>query len=183
VTVFLYGGSLSAARGTTLLLDAFRRLEGSQYRLWITGEGDARADVEAAAAADPRIQYWGFVSYDNALELYRRATILVNPHLTGVRSGRYQFPSKLIEYLASGRPVVSTRTPEIEREYGDVVVLAGDESPDALAAAMRETAARSEADLAAFGIRGREFVLREKTWERQGARIAGFLREVVARAR
>jgi glycosyltransferase involved in cell wall biosynthesis len=178
---FMYAGSLSATKGTALLLDAFRLLEGDRYRLWITGEGPMRGAVEEAAAADPRIRYWGFVPYGEAMRLYRQATIFVNPHASTVRSARYQFPSKILEYLAVGRPVISSVTPEIESEYGDIVILVQEESAEALAEAMQRAAAMPEVELAALGRKGRDFVLREKTWERQSARIAQFIREICSR--
>ena len=160
-----------------MLLNAFERLPGDRYRLWITGDGECRRDVEAAAARDPRITYFGFLPYARVIELYGRAAILLNPHLTTVRSARYQFPSKILEYLAAGRPVVSTSTPGVAEEYGHVVRLSSADTPEAFAAAMQEAASLPFEARIEEGRRGREFVLEAKSWKRQGERIVSFIRE------
>jgi glycosyltransferase involved in cell wall biosynthesis len=175
----MYAGGLSELKGIPLLLDAFSRLPGPEYRLWITGAGPLQATVERAAANDARITFWGFPPYGEVLAMYQRASLLVNPHSSTEASARYLFPSKLIEYLASGTPVLSTRsTPEIEREYGSVLYTIARDSGEELADAVRRVAALPVGERRALGAQAREFVLREKTWEVQGRRVARFVRDV-----
>jgi glycosyltransferase involved in cell wall biosynthesis len=177
--VVMYAGDFSELRGVRLLLEAFSLLPDSQTRLWITGKGELRGLVETAARRDPRITYWGYIRHADVLALYRQATVLINPHSTREHSARYLFPSKVLEYLAAGRPVISTCGEGIEEGYRGAVFLLRNETPAGLAALLAEVLARPEAELAAFGLRGREFVLREKSWDRQGRRIATFIRETV----
>jgi glycosyltransferase involved in cell wall biosynthesis len=173
----MYAGELSELKGLPLLLSAFARLEGPGYRLWITGKGELRAALEAAATRDPRIVYRGFPPYEQVLDLYRRADVLVNPHSTRHLSARYLFPSKLLEYLATGTPVISTPcTPEVGQEYGDVLVLMREESTDELVAAVRRVETMPAEERRALGQAARRLVLERKTWRAQGARIAGLIR-------
>lgn len=175
VVTLMYAGGLFEMKGVPLLLDAMERLPGLAYRLWITGDGPLRTSVERAAENDPRITYWGFPSYDEVLQLMRRATILINPHSTRHRSSRYVFPSKLVEYLAIGKPVITTRsTPEIADEY-DGIAFVVDENPDAFANKIVEIAALSPRTRAEIGERARHFVLSQKSWTVQGERIARFI--------
>ena len=53
-------GSLGRHKGILTLLDAFADADDS-WRLVIAGHGACRRQVEAAAAADPRIEYLGHV--------------------------------------------------------------------------------------------------------------------------
>ena len=182
--VLMYAGGLSELKGIPLLLSAMAYLHEPSYLLWITGDGPLRATVEAAAAADPRIRYWGFAPYSEVLQLMREATILINPHSTGLESARYVFPSKLIEYLASGKPVISTASsPVTVEQYRDVMFTVDEDTPEALAAAIRMVSALPPQDLATMGARGREYVLSHKSWSAQGLRIANFMREIVGRRR
>jgi glycosyltransferase involved in cell wall biosynthesis len=177
--VIMYSGGLSELKGIPLLLNAFSRLPGPRYRLWITGSGPLQGAVERAAAADPRITFWGFPPYAEVLSLYARASLLVNPHSTTHASARYLFPSKLIEYLASGTPVLSTcSTPEVQREYGDVLYALRQESGEALAAEVLRVSALPAGVRRATGTRARDFVLREKSWAVQGRRVARFMQDV-----
>jgi glycosyltransferase involved in cell wall biosynthesis len=179
--ILMYSGGLAELKGVPLLLSAFARLQGEHFRLWIAGNGPLRPEVEDAARRDPRIEYLGVVPNDRVLELYEQVTVLVNPHSTTHLSARYLFPSKLIEYLATGRPVISTcSTPEVREEYGCVTFLLQEEDPAELAGLIQRLAAMPRPELAAVGERGREFVLRHKTWDVQGRRIATFMRETIA---
>jgi glycosyltransferase involved in cell wall biosynthesis len=173
----MYSGMLNEMNGIPLLLDAFARLRGAEWRLWIYGGGPLAREVKAAAARDPRIVFhpWEQVPVAEMRRRQREAAVLVNPRPSGHRANRYSFPSKLLDYLVSGTPVVSTAPPGIPDEYHPHLELAADETPEGLAAAIRRAAARPDAERAARGARAREFVLRDKTWDRQAARIGEFL--------
>jgi glycosyltransferase involved in cell wall biosynthesis len=178
--ILMYAGGLSKLKGIPLLLDAFSRVSGDSHQLWITGSGPLQSTVEDAAARDPRIRYWGFQSRSALLDLYAQADVLVNPHSIRSASARYLFPSKLIEYLATGTPVVTTcSTPEVGEQYGRFVFIAADDSPCALAEAISGAVRLPRMELAAMGAAGREFVLMNKTWAVQGRRIAAFISGVV----
>jgi glycosyltransferase involved in cell wall biosynthesis len=173
----MYAGQLSDFKGLPLLLAAFARLPGDRYRLWITGKGEMQADVEAAATLDPRIVYWGFPPYEQVLDLYRSADVLVNPHSGDHGSSMYCFPSKLLEYLATGTPVITTRsTPEVEEEYGGVVMLLQEDTPEELMEAVLRLEAMSPAARRALGEAGRRLVLERKSWSVQARRIADMIR-------
>jgi glycosyltransferase involved in cell wall biosynthesis len=176
--VLLYSGQLSELKGIPLLLEAFNGLpEG--YELWLTGDGPLRDQVRAAASADGRIRFYGMIPYPEVLTLARRATILVNPHSALPATARYLFPSKLIEFLASGRPVVTTvSTPEVRSEYADVAYLVEEETPEALRAMILHVAALPESERRARGEAARGLVRARKTWRAQGERIGRFIASV-----
>jgi len=175
----MYAGKLDELRGIPLLLQAFSLLSGDQYRLWITGQGPLREQVEQAAKEDPRITYWGFLPYAEILSLYRKATILINPRCTKSLATRYQFPSKVVEYLATGKPVITTCTADVEEEYRGLVLALRDETPEALARLIDQVARMGSADRNAIGVAARQYILERKTWEHQGKRIAEFIRRQV----
>jgi glycosyltransferase involved in cell wall biosynthesis len=180
--VVMYSGRLVALKGVPLLLSAFSRLEGHRYRLWISGDGPLRGDVERAAARDRRIRYFGLLPVHEMRERYRQATVFVNPHSAKLRSARYVFPSKLIEYLATGKPVITTcSTPEVEEEYASVSFVLTEEDPAELAGMIRRLAQMPQVQLDAMGERGRAFILGQKSWGVQGRRIAVFLKALVDR--
>jgi len=178
--VVMYSGMLNEMNGIPLLLESFARLAEPGWRLWVYGGGPLDAAVRAAARRDPRITLhpWDVVPEAEVLRRQRQAHVLVNPRPSSHRANRYSFPSKLLEYLASGTPVVSTVPPGIPAEYHPHLLVPADESPDGIAAALRRAAHLSDAECALRAGRARAWLLREKTWERQAERIAGFLRSV-----
>ncbi len=178
VIVLMYAGGLSALKGVPLLLDAMALLPQSRFRLWVTGEGPLRGAVEQAAALDDRIVYLGYLPHSEVVARMHRASILVNPHATDLASARYVFPSKLLEYIATGTPVITTcSTPEIARDYGDVCFLSPLATPEAFAATIERVAKLGRDERRRIGEHARCYVLSNKSWKVQGGRIASFIRE------
>ena len=95
-------------------------------RLAVTGprEGDPASRWLAAAAAEAgvtrQVELRGHVDRAELLRLYRGARALLIPLFDDTRS-RARFPTKIGEYLASARPVVSTSVGEMPRHFTDGV--------------------------------------------------------------
>lgn len=170
----MYSGNLNELSGAKLALDAFALLDNPKYRLWFTGRGPLQDQIEQAAKKDTRIHYWGFVERSTYLSLAAQATVLLNPRLDWPEN-RYNFPSKLLEYLASGRPVITTCTSDLEVEYGDKAFLLHEQTPQALARLIEDVCNKEQAELDAFGERARMYMLANKTWTAQGRRGYEFL--------
>jgi glycosyltransferase involved in cell wall biosynthesis len=170
-----FSGTLVYANGLQLLLDAFALVKDPSIQLWISGRGDMEAKVIKAAKHDARIHFWGFLERKDLLNLMRRSMVLVNPRPAFLLEHRYNFPSKILEYLAIGRPVISTATSDVAQEYGGYLKLLVDETPQALAQLIEATFAENLVDLDAFGRRGRDFVLTQENWAILGERVADFL--------
>ena len=173
--VFLLAGTLWEVNGARLALDAFERLREPGFRLLVTGRGPLQAVVEAAAARDARIQYLGFLGQDDFPGVYARADVLLNIRLTQSGADPYNFPSKLHEYLATGRVVISTPAVHIREEYGGFCLMLEREDADALAELMRHAARMPAGEREAIGRRARAYMRAEKTWTAQGRRIAAYL--------
>ena len=101
---FLFVGRLSAEKGVTLLLEAWRRHpDGSLGRLSIAGDGPLRPTVEAVAAARTDVAYLGRLDPASVTESMRRAAVVVVPS-----TWPEVCPMTLIEALANARPVLAT---------------------------------------------------------------------------
>ncbi|HEX6911445.1 MAG TPA: glycosyltransferase, partial [Longimicrobium sp.] len=167
-------------KGVPLLLAGFERARGEHLRLWIAGGGPLQARVEAAALRDPRIRFLGALPHAEVLRAYEDVDVLVNPHSTRHVTARYLFPSKLLEYLAMGRPVVTTcSTPEVREEYGDVAYVMAEEDPAELAGLLERLGAMTPAERRARGALCRARVAEHKTWPRQGRRMLDFIAGIV----
>ena len=66
---------------------------------------------------DSRIEYLGIVPREKVLQLQSEASLLVNPRQPNGGFTRYSFPSKNIEYLASGTPTLIYELEGIPQEY------------------------------------------------------------------
>jgi glycosyltransferase involved in cell wall biosynthesis len=172
---FLLAGSLWEGNGIRLVLDAFAMLEEPGFALLVAGRGELDALVERAAAKDTRIRHLGFLDAAGMKAAYREADVLLNIRLTKALPTPYHFPSKLIEYLATGRVVISTAAAHVGSEYGAYCFLLDREEAPALAQVMRRTAQTDREQRDALGARARAYVRAEKAWSVQARRIAAHL--------
>lgn len=171
----VYAGTPAEVSGARLLLAAFRILPDPDAHLIFTGRGGLEGEIREAAAVDPRIQVAGFVQRREMQRLLCSATVLVNPRPGSYPENRYNFPAKLLDYLASGRPVITTLAGDLDPEYRAVTIPLLDETPHALAALLEDVIRRPESELFALGSRGRAFILANRRWEHQAARVLEFL--------
>ena len=122
----------------------------------------------------PGVRVLGRLEADDLEAAYRRATVLVNPRPLGRSDFDVTFPSKVLEYVATGKPVVSTRLRGIPGDYWDYVAPCED-NPASLADAIIEAARENETVATAR----RAFVARGKTAPAQGRRLVKFLEGIV----
>jgi glycosyltransferase involved in cell wall biosynthesis len=85
-------------------------------------------------------------------------------------------PTKTLEYLAAGLPVVSTRVPDVVQDYGRIVDLR-DDAPG-FAAACRQALPRGRID----GDAGVQAVLARQHWDAIAARMDSLLQQASTRA-
>jgi glycosyltransferase involved in cell wall biosynthesis len=175
--VALFSGTLVEANGVDLLLEGFRRRRVRDTELWIVGRGPMEDEIRRLPPEEG-VRFKGFLRREELLDLQRRSLLLVNPRPNTLREHRYNFPSKVIEYMASGRPVVTTGSADIRAEYWPYVLGIEREDPEGVAEALDRGFTMGGEALDALGARARLKVLEEKTWAAEGQRVAKFLRSI-----
>lgn len=121
VKYIVYTGTTNERFGVKDLVDAFKRMEGSNYRLVICGSGDTDGYIKKSAADDKRIMALGQVSPDESRLWQLKADVLINPRPNDEEFTKYSFPSKNLEYLASGSPVAAYLLDGMPKEYEDFI--------------------------------------------------------------
>ena len=113
----VYCGTLDRRYGIMNLVDAFLETKNTDYRLILCGSGSAHNDIINAASNDSRILYKGQISHNEVIKLISTADLLVNPRTSEGEFTKYSFPSKTMEYLASGVPTLLYKLEGIPEEY------------------------------------------------------------------
>lgn len=160
---FFYAGTLKREFGIMNLLDAFEMMDDADAELWICGAGDMENEIKERSAKNPRIRFLGFRTKDEVRRMQQNAVALVNPRTSDGAYTQYSFPSKTIEYMASGTPVVMNRLPGIPTEYQDYIMFAENDSVDALAKALGEMFNLSETQRKEYGNAAKCFVAEKKS--------------------
>ena len=160
--VGLYAGGVSKQYGLGNLVEGFRMADIPNARLRIYGPGDYVKELEQIAAEDDRVFYGGMLLNTQIVEKELEATLLVNPRPTHEEFVKYSFPSKTMEYMASGTPVLTTVLPGMPREYHPYVFLMEEETPEGAARALQNVLSLSDEELFQRGMAARNFILNEK---------------------
>ena len=127
-----YSGDLDLRYGIKDILDAFELIKNDNYRLIICGAGNGKPLIEERAKKDKRIQFLGVIDHDKVISIQRGVSVLINPRHRSEEYTRYSFPSKTMEYLASGTPVVMHHLDSIPSEYDSYLNYIEEETPTSI---------------------------------------------------
>ncbi len=170
----LYAGALRREYGLHDLIEGFRAYPDPRAELIIYGDGEYAAELRQISAADPRIDYRGSAPREEVLAAEQQAWLLVNPRPVDQEFTRFSFPSKNMEYMASGTAVLTTRLPGMPAEYYEHVFSIEGTGAPAITKALHQTLGQGLEALDVRGRRAQRFVLDEKNNHRQAARILAF---------
>ena len=156
--IILFVGRMIREKGVTELVHALSRVDvgSSPAHLVTVGSGPQTARVKVAAEAlrvADRVHVLDGQSYADVPNVFRAADVVVIPSLS-TPYWQEQFGYVLAEAMASGRPLVTTRTGSIPQVVGDAARLIDDYDIEALADAISEVLASPEL-AAELGRRGR----------------------------
>lgn len=167
----VYTGSLSENTGLEELLTAFSDSSMVDITLLIYGGGKLADTVRQYEKRCPNIRYGGIVNNQDAVRAQKQADLLINPRPADILYGNVSFPSKLMEYMVSGTPVLTTRLPGIPKAYFEYVYAMDDNSPKEIIHCVKSIISEAAASRNEKGEKARRFVLEQKNNIRQAARI------------
>ena len=167
----LYTGTLAKRYGIINLIKAFHAITDNNIRLIICGAGDGEAEIKQFAKKDNRIIFKGQLKREEILMLQIQSFLLVNPRTPEGEFTKYSFPSKTMEYLASGTPTLLYELPGIPNEYYRYCFHLKEISISALQQAIERILSMDKNELKSIGDRAKEFILNEKNPYKQCSKI------------
>ena len=175
--VVMYAGAIRAQYGVKNLVEGFIDYKNDDARLWIFGDGDYKTELYDINQKDSRITFFGAVPLKTVIEKELEASLMINPRPALKEFTKYSFPSKNMEYMASGTPILTTRLPGMPQDYYDYIyTIDGNEKED-ITTALEKALANSGDELNQMGKKSKEFVLTKKNNVAQAARILALLEE------
>ncbi len=173
--IIFYTGALQSQYGIDNLMDAFEHIKQPDYELWLCGWGSSEDDIIARSKKDPRIKYLGFVANDEVRRMQQQATLLINPRTDEGEFTKYSFPSKTLEYMLSGRPVLMYKLSGTPAEYDKYLYYMTEQDPAGIAARITEICGKPAGELESFGKKAQQFVMDNKNRVAQTAKILEML--------
>jgi glycosyltransferase involved in cell wall biosynthesis len=176
-TRLLYAGLVGHAQALEVLLDVAQL--APQLEIIVAGDGPHRAGLvsEARKRGLTNLTFTGYVGLDRLVELYHSSDILFAQLRNSDLHSRTAAPSKLLEYMAAGRPIVyagaGLAADLVRRSGGGRVVSAGDAA--AIAGAVESM---KEGDRLLLGRCARRFVEGLPTRVDEMRRLASVVEDV-----
>lgn len=166
-------GMLWDQNGTKLILETLEKYPDLKVKVLFAGKGIDVDLIKEQAAKDERIMYMGMLSLQEVFKLYEQADILLNLRLA--EEVDFHFPSKLLEYMVTGKHVLSTPVAHAERDYGKYVSILKDMTPDGLYMKLNEIMSLGKNELYLRGTEARNFMLENRTWEKRTKEILVYI--------
>lgn len=173
--IILYSGALVWYSGILNLVEAMKYVIDDDAILHIYGGGQLANQIKEITNKRSNVIYQGKVDNERMKILQQEAYILVNPRPITDPISKVTFPSKIFEYMLSGSVVLTTRLNGFTPEYENKVFFVDSNEPDVLGEKINEILKISYEELKEFGLNARNFVIENKSWDRQCNKIVEFL--------
>lgn len=166
-----YSGGLYENYGVKALIEAFMQIPDNSIEFHLFGNGDLVDYVNACQHSDHRIKYFGYQSNQVVIEDQLNSFILVNPRFSCDDFTKYSFPSKTVEYMASGVPLLTNRLEGIPSEYFNYAFIFEEETIDGYKKTLEKIIKYPKNEMIEFGKRAQNFVLDNKNNKLQALRL------------
>lgn len=169
----MYAGGLYEKYGIKELIKGFQNANLKDIKLYIYGSGELEEYI--SNLNDENIKYFGTVTNDEILKKEKNAFLLINPRFSNEEYTKYSFPSKNIEYMSSGTPVLTTKLRGIPEEYFKYLFVIEHETEKGISKKLNEIFKISLDKLKEFGEKARKYVTQEKNKKVQASKIVDML--------
>lgn len=169
--VLMYAGSLHKCYGIEMLVKAFSRIKKENIELHIYGKGDFEKELIKYTKSNKNIRYFGAVPNEQIVLAEKEADLLINPRTSEGEYTKYSFPSKIIEYMASGTPVLMNMLPGIPDEYREYCYCFESETVDGYVNSLNSILSMDLKSLQVMGEKAQRFVYLNKNYTAQVKKI------------
>lgn len=175
--IAMYAGGIHKELGIERMVKAFLNADCKDWELHIYGDGNYQTEIKKITDNYENIKYFGVVGNREIVKNQQRASLLLNPRLTNYEYVKYSFPSKTLECMVSGTPLLTTKLPGMPKEYYSYIYCFDDESQEGMEKTFREILNLSNETLKLKGSEAKQFVLKNKNNIIQSKKIIDFIKD------
>lgn len=151
-----YAGSLVKSYGVTNLLQAAKKMPNVLFIF--CGKGELLECLSKCGLDNVIVK--GFLNSNDLAKIMLGVDILINPRPVSADFSMESFPSKLIEYLATGRPVITTKIESIPEELSNYFLYINGEDDQCIVEAIEHAFLQTRQSLSALGAAGKKNVIK-----------------------
>lgn len=176
--VVLYAGLLHKKYGIENLTKAFVAANIPNSELHIYGTGDFEEELKEIVKKCDNVKYFGTKDNAYVVDEQLKATLLVNPRPTNEEFVKYSFPSKNMEYVVSGTPMLTTDLPSMPKEYKNHCFVLNGYDINSIETALKEVLSMSKEELHDFGANAKNWILQNKNNVVQTQKVMNFVKNL-----
>lgn len=174
----MYAGELSEKVGIDRMIEAFLKAGLHGWNLILCGWGNMEEFVKTEAQKNSNIKFLGLLTEAQLAKEEEKVGVYINPRQDTYQYTKYSFPSKNLEYLKTGKPLIAYKLAGIPDEYDGFINYPKGNRIEDLTAAMREVCNMDEKLRKERYERQLKFMRDHKTREVQGKKIASFIKQL-----
>lgn len=133
-----FSGALFERYGVETLIHAYLQLKPDNIDLLIAGFGPVSLRIEQLSQQHRQIKFLGLLSPTLTRKYQAGAYVNVNPRPLNSSLDEVAIPSKVLDYISSGAPTLTTRHPFIEAQFNDQIHYIEDSSVDGIKIALKQ---------------------------------------------
>ncbi|MEJ6529518.1 glycosyltransferase [Exiguobacterium sp. USCH10] len=177
---FMYAGSLNKKVGILDFIEAFKIAAGDNHNieLYIYGTGDSEESIKNIVSNSNNINFGGLLSRSEVLKKQTEVSFLVNPRPVKEEYTKYSFPSKTLENMLSGTPLITTRLSGIPNDYNDYLIYFENDSIEGMVNTLKRAIEMKNDYRVTFGKKSREWVKVNKNPKKQTQKIIEMLKKI-----
>lgn len=173
--VMMYAGGIHKEFGIERFVNAFCTVNPKDWILRIYGDGNYSSELKEVSRKYANVEYLGVKPNKEIIEKQLQASLLVNPRMTDAEYVKYSFPSKTMECMASGTPLLTTKLPAMPEDYFEHVYFILDETENGMIDTLRSVISLSDEELNEKGKQAQNFILDTRNNNIQAKKLVDFL--------
>ena len=179
VPYFFFGGALMERYGVYQLIEAFNILKPKDIDLIICGHHVDKEMLKNAAKGNPHIKYLGLLPMNKVMEYESRSIACINPRPFTEDLDRFSIPSKTLEYMTSGRPVISVKNTVLMNKFPDEIIWLETANVSDIVHGMKQVLKMSDEEQEKMGEDAKNRVLKLYSLESVSDNIQPFLSQFI----
>jgi len=134
---FFFSGALFERYGVETMIHAYLQLKPKNIDLLIAGMGPLSQRIEQLSQQHRQIKFLGLLDPMLTRKYQAGAYVNLNPRPLDATLDSVAIPSKVLDYISSGAPTLTTRHPWIEAQFAESIYYIDDSSVDGIRMALK----------------------------------------------
>ena len=176
----IYAGAINDTFGIYELIEAFKKIDSSKFKLLLYGNCKNKSKLLSKIKGFNNIKYMGIISKEELIKIEKESYFMINPRNSIGEYTKYSFPSKTLDYMISGRPVIMYKLHGIPSEYNEHLIYIDDTGNHVndIYNCICKCINMTEKEIEKIGLGAYNFILNNKSYKVQGKKIIEFIRGI-----